>query len=52
MKKFSFHPCGNYRENYAQELNIFETDFGRVCLILFLAVLFLVAPFILSPYIY
>jgi branched-chain amino acid transport system permease protein len=50
MKKFSFHPCGNYRENYTQELNIFETDFGRVCLILFLAVLFLVAPFVLSPY--
>jgi len=50
MKKFSFHPCGNYRENYSQELNIFETDFGRVCLILFLAVLFLVAPFVLSPY--
>jgi branched-chain amino acid transport system permease protein len=50
MKKFSFHSCGNYRENYAQELNIFETDFGRVCLILFLAVLFLVAPIILTPY--
>jgi len=50
MKNFSFHPCGNYRENYAQELKIFETDFGRVCLILFLAVLFLVAPFVLSPY--
>jgi branched-chain amino acid transport system permease protein len=50
MKKFSFHPCGNYRETYAQELNIFETDFGRVSLILFLAVLFLIAPFILSPY--
>jgi branched-chain amino acid transport system permease protein len=50
MKKYSFHPCGNYRENYSQELNIFETDFGRVCLILFLAVLFLVAQFVLSPY--
>ena len=50
MKKFSFHQCGNYRENYSQELNIFETDFGRVCLILFLAVLFLVSPFVLSPY--
>jgi len=50
MRKFSFHPCGNYRENYAQELNIFETDFGRVCLILFLAVFFLVAPFVLTPY--
>ncbi|MGA9111966.1 MAG: branched-chain amino acid ABC transporter permease [Smithella sp.] len=49
-RKFSFHPCGNYRETYAQELNIFETDFGRVCLGVFLALLFFVAPFILSPY--
>ncbi len=50
MKRFSFHSCGNYREDYAEELKIFETYFGRVCLILFLAVLFLVAPFICSPY--
>ena len=50
MKKPSFHPCGNYRESYAQELSIFETWFGRVCLGGFLAVLFLVAPFVLSPY--
>ena len=50
MRKFSFHPCGNYRENYAQELNIFETDFGRVCLGIFLALLFFVAPFVVSPY--
>jgi len=50
MKNFSFHPCGNYHENYAQELNIFETDFGRVSLGIFLAVLFGVAPFFLSPY--
>ncbi|KQC08825.1 MAG: ABC transporter permease [Smithella sp. SDB] len=53
MKKFrklSFHPCGNYRETYEQELNIFETDFGRLWMGIFLAVLFLVAPFLLSPY--
>ena len=50
MRKFSFHPCGNYHENYAQELSIFETDFGRVCLGLFLVLFFLVAPFIVSPY--
>ena len=49
MRKFSFHPCGNYRENYAQELNIFETDFGRLWLGIFLAVLFFVAPFVLQP---
>ncbi|MHB8138345.1 MAG: branched-chain amino acid ABC transporter permease [Smithellaceae bacterium] len=50
MKKISFHPCGNYREDYAQELTIFETWFGRVSLGIFLALLFGVAPFILSPY--
>jgi branched-chain amino acid transport system permease protein len=50
MRKLSFHPCGNYREDYEQELNIFETDYGRFWLIVFLAVLFLVAPFVLSPY--
>src|SRR4030065_192719 len=50
MKKFSLHPCGNYRESYDQELAIFETNFGRICLCLFLVVLFFVAPFIVSPY--
>jgi branched-chain amino acid transport system permease protein len=50
MRKFSFHPCGNYHESYKQELNIFETDFGRACLLIFLAILFLVVPFVASPY--
>jgi branched-chain amino acid transport system permease protein len=50
MKKMSFHPCGNYHENYTQELSIFETWFGRVSLGVFLALLFGVAPFVLSPY--
>lgn len=50
MRKFSFHPCGNYREDYAQELTIFETDYGRVSLGLFLVLLFLVVPLTLSPY--
>jgi branched-chain amino acid transport system permease protein len=50
MKRFSFHPCGNYREDYAQELTIFDTYFGRVSLGIFLAMLFLAAPFFLSIY--
>jgi branched-chain amino acid transport system permease protein len=50
MKKFSLHPCGNYRESYEQELSIFETNFGRICLCFFLLILFFVAPFIVSPY--
>ena len=50
MRRFSFHPCGNYREDYAQELTIFETDYGRVCLIIFLFLFFLGAPLIVSSY--
>jgi len=50
MKKFSFHSCGNYREDYAEELKIFETYFGRICLGLFLILLFTVAPFVVSTY--
>lgn len=50
MKKISFHPCGNYHENYAQELAIFDTWFGRVSLGVFLLLLFGLAPFYLSPY--
>lgn len=50
MKRFSFHSCGNYREDYAQELTIFETDYGRACLVIFLILFFIAAPFIISPY--
>jgi branched-chain amino acid transport system permease protein len=50
MKKFSFHSCGNFREDYAEELKIFETYFGRICLGLFLILLFAVAPFVVSTY--
>ena len=50
MRRFSFHPCGNYRENYKQELSIFETDYGRLCVIFFLIILFFVAPFVVSAY--
>jgi branched-chain amino acid transport system permease protein len=50
MRRWSFHPCGNFRESYEQELQIFETDFGRLCLCVFLAALLGIAPFVLSPY--
>lgn len=51
MRKLQFHPCGNYREHYEQELTIFETDFGRLWLLIGIAILFGVIPFISSPYI-
>lgn len=50
MKKFRFHPCGNFHDNYAQELTIFDTDFGRFWLCIGIFFLFTVLPFISSPY--
>ncbi|MBP6939809.1 MAG: branched-chain amino acid ABC transporter permease [Deltaproteobacteria bacterium] len=45
-----YHPCGNYKEHYAQELTIFETDFGRTWALIGLALLFTAVPFVSSPY--
>jgi branched-chain amino acid transport system permease protein len=50
MRKLRFHPCGNFRESYHEELTIFETDFGRLWLLIGLFLLFGVIPFISSPY--
>jgi branched-chain amino acid transport system permease protein len=50
MKKFHFHPCGNFREHYEQELAIFETDFGRLCLWIGLGLLYILVPTLSSPY--
>jgi branched-chain amino acid transport system permease protein len=50
MKKFQFHPCGNYKEKYEQEITIFETDFGRLWLLIGIFFLFTIVPFISSPY--
>ncbi len=50
MRKLQFHPCGNYREAYQEELSIFETDFGRLWLVIGLVLLYGVIPFISSPF--
>ena len=50
MRKLRFRPCGNFNESYEEELAIFETDFGMVCLLIGLLLLFVVIPFITSPY--
>ena len=50
MRKLWFHPCGNFRESYFQELTIFETDFGRAWVLIGLVLLFGVIPFIASTY--
>ncbi|MBU2499112.1 MAG: branched-chain amino acid ABC transporter permease [Proteobacteria bacterium] len=50
MRRFQFHPCGNFKETYDQELRIFETDFGRIWMVAGLVILFGVIPFISRPY--
>ncbi len=51
MLNLRFHPCGNFNESYEKELTIFETDFGRLFMIVGLILLFGVVPFISSEYI-
>lgn len=51
MRKFQFHPCGNYKVSYEDELTIFETDFGRLWMAVGLVILFGVIPFISGPYV-
>jgi branched-chain amino acid transport system permease protein len=51
MRKLQFHPCGNFRETYAQELTIFETDFGRLATVVGLVLLFAVVPFVSNAYV-
>ncbi|MDD5736548.1 MAG: branched-chain amino acid ABC transporter permease [Methanothrix soehngenii] len=50
IRSRQFHPCGNFREHYGQELTIFETDFGRLWLGLGIFALFAVIPWVSSPY--
>lgn len=50
MRRLRFHPCGNYRESYHEELSIFETDFGRLWILTGLVLLFGVVPFASSAY--
>lgn len=50
MRKLRLHPCGNYKERYEEELTIFETDFGRLWMLIGLLLLFVVIPLISSSY--
>ena len=51
MHRIRLRPCGNFKVSYEDELAVFETDFGRLWLIVGLILLFAVIPFISSPYI-
>lgn len=50
MRRLKFHPCGNFKISYREELTIFETDFGRFWCTVGLVLLFGVVPWIASPY--
>lgn len=50
MRRFRFHPCGNFKSTYDEELRIFETDFGRFWMTVGLILLFVIIPFISSSY--
>ena len=50
MRRLRFHPCGNFRETYDEELTLFETDFGRIWVIVGLALLFGAVPALSSTY--
>lgn len=50
MRKLKLRPCGNFKERYEQELTIFETDFGRICLISGIVILFSSTFFIRDSY--
>jgi len=50
MRRLRFHPCGNFRESYQEDFALFETDFGRLWVIIGLVLLFAVIPAISSRY--
>ena len=50
MRKLHLHPCGNFRECYAQELTVFTTDFGRLWAGIGFIFLLAVLPWLTSPY--
>ena len=51
MRRLQFHPCGSFKETYEQEITIFETDFGRLSMLLGLFLLFVIIPLISSAYV-
>ncbi|MFP3912025.1 MAG: branched-chain amino acid ABC transporter permease [Desulfobacteraceae bacterium] len=50
MRKLQFHPCGNFKVSYKEDLAIFGTDFGRLWMWIGILLLFAVIPFISSSY--
>jgi branched-chain amino acid transport system permease protein len=50
MRKIQFHPCGNFRERYDQEMTVFSTDYGRFWAWIGMLILFAIVPMFVSPY--
>jgi branched-chain amino acid transport system permease protein len=50
MRKLHFHPCGNFKERYEDELKVFTTDYGRFWTVTGLSILFAIIPFVSSSY--
>jgi len=44
MRLFHFHNCGNFKSSYEEDLNLFQTDFGRLWLIAGLVLVFILIP--------
>jgi len=50
MRRLKFHPCGNFRETYEEDFALFDTDFGRLWVVVGLIILFAVIPAVTSTY--
>lgn len=50
MRKLHYHLCGNFKESYAEELAIFETDFGRTWLLFGIFILLVAIPLVGSSF--
>src|SRR3989339_2246929 len=50
MKHIHLHPCGNFRESYAQEQTVFTTDFGRIWAVIGFVLLLGILPWLANPY--
>jgi len=50
MKRLRLRPCGNFKERYEEEMHIFNTDFGRLAVVVGVLLLFGVVPFSVGMY--
>ncbi|MDI9570034.1 MAG: branched-chain amino acid ABC transporter permease [Pseudomonadota bacterium] len=50
MRKWIFHPCGNFHERYETQLNVYETDYGRFWTAVGIVLLFTAVPLVSSHY--